>query len=118
MASKIASSTCSTSIDTTARTYDTINNGVYKTGFATTQAAYEEHVYPLFKGLDRLEEHLSQPEHQPYLFGEHITEADIRLFPTMVRFDTAYYNTFRCNLKMIRYEYPKVTSVSTYHYTL
>jgi putative glutathione S-transferase len=88
--------------------YNTINNGVYKTGFATSQAAYEENVYPVFASLDRLEEHLSQPEHQPYLFGDHITEADIRLYPTIVRFDVAYYTVFRCNLKMIRYDYPNV----------
>ena len=61
--------------------YDTINNGVYKTGFATTQEAYEEHVYPVFKSLDRLEEHLGQPGHGPYLFGDHITETDVCLLP-------------------------------------
>lgn len=68
--------------------YNDVNNGVYKTGFASTQEAYEEALIPLFKGLDKLEEHLSQPGHWPYLFGEHITEADIRLFPTLMRFDT------------------------------
>ena len=88
--------------------YDTINNGVYKTGFATTQAAYEEHIYPIFKSLDRLEEHLGKPGHQPYLFGENITEADIRLYPTIARFDVAYFTVFKCNLKMIRYEYPRL----------
>ncbi|KAL5422843.1 hypothetical protein PMIN04_004359 [Paraphaeosphaeria minitans] len=88
--------------------YDTINNGVYKTGFATTQDAYEANLYPLFKSLDRVEEHLSQPGHQPYLFGENITEADIRLYTTMIRFDVAYYPVMGCNLKMIRYEYPLI----------
>ncbi|KAF2249963.1 glutathione transferase [Trematosphaeria pertusa] len=88
--------------------YDTINNGVYKTGFATSQAAYEEHVYPIFASLDRLEEHLSDPKHQPFLFGDHITEADIRLYPTIARFDVAYFTIFKCNLKMIRYEYPRI----------
>lgn len=88
--------------------YDTVNNGVYKTGFATSQAAYEEHVYAVFKSLDRLEAHLSEPEHQPYLFGDHITEADIRLYPTIVRFDVAYFTIFKCNLRMVRYEYPKI----------
>jgi putative glutathione S-transferase len=88
--------------------YHTLNNGVYKTGFATSQAAYEENVYPVFASLGRLEEHLSQPEHQPYLFGEHITEADIRLYPTIARFDVAYHTIFKCNLKMIRYDYPKI----------
>jgi putative glutathione S-transferase len=88
--------------------YDTINNGVYKTGFAATQEAYEANVYPLFKSLDRVEEHLSQPGHHPYLFGEDITEADIRLYTTMIRFDVAYYPVMGCNLKMIRYEYPRI----------
>lgn len=88
--------------------YNTINNGVYKTGFATSQAAYEEHVYPVFESLDRLEKHLGQSEHQPYLFGENITEADIRLYPTLIRFDVAYFTIFKCNLKMIRYEYPRL----------
>ena len=88
--------------------YDTINNGVYKAGFASTQEAYESSVYPIFESLDRIEEHLSQPGHQPYLFGENVTEADIRLYPTLIRFDVAYYNVMGCNLKMIRYDYPRI----------
>ncbi|KAF2236319.1 glutathione S-transferase [Viridothelium virens] len=87
--------------------YDTVNNGVYKTGFANTQSAYEDHLYPLFKSLQRLEDHLRE-KGTPYLFGEHITEADIRLYPTIVRFDPAYYNIFSCNLKMIRQDFPKL----------
>ena len=86
--------------------YNTVNNGVYKVGFATSQAAYDENIYPLFKSLDRLEAHLSSPAHQPYLFGQYITEADIRLYTTMARFDVAYHNIFCCNLKMIRHDYP------------
>ncbi|KAH8724759.1 transferase [Phaeosphaeriaceae sp. PMI808] len=86
--------------------HDTINNGVYKVGFAASQAAYNEHVAKLFESLDRLEHHLSEYGHQPYLFGEHITEADIRLFTTLIRFDIAYYSLFKCNLKMIRIDYP------------
>ncbi|RAQ99216.1 glutathione s-transferase [Stemphylium lycopersici] len=88
--------------------YDDINNGVYKTGFAQTQEEYEEHVYPIFKSLDRLEEHLGQPGHNPYLFGDNITEADIRLYTTLIRFDVAYHTIFNCNLKMIRHDYPRL----------
>ncbi|RLL95054.1 hypothetical protein CFD26_102648 [Aspergillus turcosus] len=88
--------------------YDKINNGVYKTGFAATQEAYHANVYPLFEALDRVEEHLGQPGHQPYLFGANITEADIRLYTTIARFDVAYYVIFRCNLKMIRHDYPRI----------
>ncbi|RMZ75095.1 hypothetical protein DV738_g5650, partial [Chaetothyriales sp. CBS 135597] len=86
--------------------YDTINNGVYKCGFATSQQAYDSSIYPLFKSLDRLEAHLADPAHQPFLFGKHITEADIRLYTTLARFDVAYYSIFKCNLKMIRHDYP------------
>jgi putative glutathione S-transferase len=88
--------------------YDTVNNGVYKVGFATTQAAYNEHIAKLFQSLDRLEHHLAQEGHQPYLFGEHITEADVRLYTTLVRFDVAYYVLFKCNLKMVRMDYPRL----------
>jgi putative glutathione S-transferase len=88
--------------------YDTINNGVYKIGFATSQAAYDEHITKLFQSLDRLENHLSEPKHHPYLFGQHITEADIRLYTTLIRFDVAYYTFFKCNVKMIRMDYPRL----------
>jgi glutathionyl-hydroquinone reductase len=88
--------------------YDTVNNGVYKVGFAGTQEAYDEHLYALFASLDRLEKHLEDPAHQPYLFGEHITEADVRLYTTMARFDAAYYQIFNCNLRMIRHGYPRI----------
>ncbi|KAF2670390.1 hypothetical protein BT63DRAFT_424333 [Microthyrium microscopicum] len=88
--------------------YNTINNGVYKCGFASTQEAYDEHVYTLFKSLNRVEEHLSKSANQPYLFGKNITEADIRLYTTMARFDVAYYTIFKCNLKMIRHDYPNI----------
>jgi hypothetical protein len=91
--------------------YDTINNGVYKCGFAATQAAYDANIYPLFKSLDRLELHLSNEKSchgGPYLFGSHITEADIRLFPTIIRFDAAYHTIFQCNLKSIRHDYPHI----------
>ncbi|KAA9007048.1 glutathione S-transferase family protein [Histidinibacterium aquaticum] len=77
-----------------ARIYDTLNNGVYKSGFATTQQAYEEAVNPLFETMDWLEERLST---RRYLMGERITEADWRLFTTLVRFDPVYHGHFKCN---------------------
>jgi glutathionyl-hydroquinone reductase len=81
-----------------ARIYDTVNNGVYKAGFATTQAAYEEAVEPLFETLDFLEERLS---HARFLCGDTLTEADIRLFTTLVRFDAVYHGHFKCNIRRI-----------------
>jgi putative glutathione S-transferase len=88
--------------------FDTINNGVYKVGFATSQAAYDEHVTKLFQSLDRLEDLLAQGGLRPYLFGEHITEADVRLYTTLIRFDVAYHTLFKCNMKMIRLDYPRL----------
>ena len=89
--------------------YDTVNNGVYKCGFATSQEAYEEAIYPLFESLDRLEEQLADPKYDgPYLFGQNITDADIRLYPTIIRFDIAYLILFKLNIKMIRHDYPRL----------
>ena len=90
--------------DVNARIYDTVNNGVYKAGFATTQAAYEAGVYPLFETLDWLEKRLSQNR---YLLGDRLTEADWRLFPTLVRFDSVYHLHFKCNRKRI-VDYPNL----------
>ncbi|WP_412565283.1 glutathione S-transferase family protein [Thalassobius sp. MITS945101] len=87
-----------------ARIYDTLNNGVYKSGFATTQAAYEAAVYPLFDTLDWLEDRLSQNR---YLMGDHLTEADWRLFTTLIRFDPVYHLHFKCNRKRI-VDYPNL----------
>jgi len=81
-----------------ARIYDTVNNGVYKAGFATTQAAYEEAVAPLFETLDWLEGRLSQSR---FLCDETLTEADIRLFTTLVRFDAVYHGHFKCNIRRL-----------------
>lgn len=84
--------------------YTDINNGVYKAGFASSQAAYEDAVTALFQRLDWLEERLSQ---QRYLVGQQLTEADIRLFPTLVRFDAVYYVHFKCNLRRL-VDYPNL----------
>ncbi|MBE9221991.1 glutathione S-transferase family protein [Cyanobacterium stanieri LEGE 03274] len=80
------------------RIYHNINNGVYKCGFATTQSAYEEALTPLFETLDWLETILSQ---KTYLTGNQITEADWRLFTTLIRFDAVYVGHFKCNLRRI-----------------
>jgi putative glutathione S-transferase len=88
-----------------ARVYDTVNNGVYKAGFATTQAAYEEAVVPLFDTLDWLEERLSG---QRYLCGAAVTEADWRLFTTLIRFDAVYVGHFKCNRRRIA-DYPHLS---------
>jgi len=74
--------------------YERINNGVYKAGFATTQVAYDEAVTALFDALDALEERLQD---QPWLVGERLTEADWRLFTTLVRFDAVYHGHFKCS---------------------
>ncbi|MCG3884216.1 glutathione S-transferase family protein [Photobacterium leiognathi] len=78
--------------------YANINNGVYRAGFATTQEAYDEAVIALFDALEVIEQRLST---QRYLLGDHITEADWRLFTTLVRFDAVYVGHFKCNLKRI-----------------
>jgi glutathionyl-hydroquinone reductase len=93
--------------ETNEWTYDTINNGVYKSGFATTQAAYEKNVIPLFKSLDRVETHLKQNA-KPYYWGSEITETDVRLFTTIIRFDPVYVQHFKCNIKDIRSGYPAI----------
>jgi putative glutathione S-transferase len=84
------------------RVYDTVNNGVYKAGFATTQEAYDEAVRPLFDSLDWIEDILSENR---YLAGDTLTEADWRLFTTLVRFDKVYHTHFKCNRKQIT-DYP------------
>lgn len=88
------------------RVYHTVNNGVYRSGFATTQEAYEEAVGPLFESLDWLEDRLSE---QRYLTGSAITEADWRLVTTLFRFDPVYVGHFKCNLKRIA-DYPNLSA--------
>jgi putative glutathione S-transferase len=85
------------------RIYHTVNNGVYKSGFATTQEAYEDAVVPLFETLDWLDQKLATNR---YLLSDTLTEADWRLFTTLIRFDPVYVGHFKCNLKMIaQYEH-------------
>ncbi len=92
-------------IDTiNARVYETVNNGVYRAGFATSQQAYEEAFDALFETLDMLEERLAT---RRYLLGDRLTEADWRLFPTLARFDVAYVSAFKCNKRRI-VDYPNL----------
>ena len=84
--------------------YANINNGVYRCGLAKSQAAYEESFGKLFAGLDELENRLG---HQRWLVGERFSEADLRLFPTLVRFDTVYYGLFKCNRRRLT-DYPNL----------
>ena len=89
-----------------ARVYDTVNNGVYKAGFSTTQEAYEEALNPLFESLDWLEGLLGESR---YLVGDQLTEADIRLFTTLIRFDAVYHSHFKCSRRRVS-EYPNLWS--------
>ena len=89
-----------------AEIYLKVNNGVYKAGFATTQRAYEQAVLPLFATLAALDSRLSSHR---YLLGEQITEADWRLFTTLIRFDAVYYGHFKCNIKRIT-DYPYLSA--------
>jgi len=86
--------------------YTTVNNGVYRTGFAVSQDAYEEACRALFNTLDKLEDRLSR---QRWLVGNQITEADWRLFSTLIRFDAVYHYHFKCNLKRI-FDYPNLSN--------
>ncbi len=88
-----------------ARIYPTLNNGVYRAGFATTQGAYEEAIGPLFETLDFLEERLAE---RRYLCGDRLTEADIRLLTTLLRFDIVYVGHFKCNVRRIA-DYPSLS---------
>ncbi|MEP9348099.1 glutathione S-transferase family protein [Xanthobacter sp. KR7-225] len=89
-----------------AGVYPDVNNGVYRAGFATTQEAYEEAVGQLFRRLDGLEERLAR---QPFLAGDVVTEADVRLFTTLVRFDAVYVGHFKCNIRRIA-DYPALSA--------
>lgn len=84
--------------------YDNVNNGVYKAGFATKQEVYDREVHNVFRALDQLEDRL---KHQDYLVGNQLTEADIRLFTTLIRFDPVYHGHFKCNYRQIQ-DYPNL----------
>ena len=86
------------------RIYATLNNGVYRCGFASSQQAYDAAIGPLFETLDWLEERLST---RRYLLGDELTEADWRLYPTLVRFDLAYHGNFKCNIRRL-IDYPNL----------
>ncbi len=86
--------------------YDSINNGVYRTGFASSQSAYEKAFSQLFAALDEIESRLGK---QHYLVGEQLTEADWRLFTTLIRFDAVYVGHFKCNLRRIA-DYPNLSN--------
>jgi glutathionyl-hydroquinone reductase len=86
--------------------YPALNNGVYRAGFATAQGAYEEAFQAMFAMLDNLERRLKAGR---YLFGERLTEADIRVFVTLARFDAAYHGQFKCNLRRIA-DYPNLSA--------
>lgn len=89
------------------RIYPRLNNGVYRAGFATTQGAYEEAFADVFGMLDELETLLEGQG--PFLFGERLTETDVRLFVTLVRFDAAYHGLFKCNLRRLK-DYPALSA--------
>lgn len=92
------------------RIYPSLNNGVYRAGFATTQLAYEEAFHQVFAMLDELEALFS--DGRCFLLGERLTEADIRLFVTLVRFDVAYHGLFKCNLRRLA-DYPALSDYQT-----
>ncbi len=97
-----------------ARVYDTLNNGVYKCGFARSQAAYDAAVRPLFETLDWLERLLSE---QLFVTGDRLTEADIRLFTTLIRFDAVYVGHFKCNIRRLC-DYPNLWAYTRHIYQM
>lgn len=96
------------------RVYDAVNNGVYKAGFAASQSAYDKAITPLFAMLDELEQHL---EGREWLVGGQLTEADIRLWTTLIRFDPVYYVHFKCNVRRIA-DYPNLAAFTRRLYDL
>ena len=100
--------------DINDRVYRSINNGVYRTGFAKSQSAYDQAVDALFGALDELDRSL---EGKDYLVGDRLTEADLRLIPTLLRFDLVYYVHFKCNVRMIS-QYPNLSRYTRNLYAL
>ncbi len=94
--------------------YRTVNNGVYRAGFASTQDAYEQAAWEVFETLDKIEAHLAA---NTWLCGKTLTEADVRLFPTLARFDVAYHYAFRCNLRKLQ-DYPNLWTYARRFYHL
>jgi putative glutathione S-transferase len=86
--------------------YELLNNGVYRAGFATSQASYEAAVTDVFTGLEEIEQSLVD---SPYILGDQFCETDIRLFVTLIRFDAAYHGLFKCNLKRVA-DYPQISA--------
>jgi len=97
-----------------ARVYQTVNNGVYRAGFATAQDKYEQAVSELFATLDWLEKRLAK---RRWLCGAKLTEADVRLFTTLIRFDAVYYSHFKCNLRRLT-DYPRLWRYTRRFYAL
>lgn len=93
--------------ETNEWTYNDINNGVYKSGFATTEEAYTKAVRALFTALDKAEKHLATSE-GPFYYGKNVSEADVRLATTILRFDPVYVQHFKCNIRDIRSGYPAI----------
>ena len=106
---------CRSSVDAwNARIYPSLNNGVYRAGFAGSQESYETAARAVFETLDAIE---GQLESTPYLAGNRLTEADIRLFPTLARFDAAYFGAFKCNLRRL-IDYPNLWLYARRFYAL
>jgi glutathionyl-hydroquinone reductase len=97
-----------------AAVYENVNNGVYRSGFATTQEAYKDAVTRLFAALDELEQRLAE---QRFLVGDQLTEADVRLWVTLARFDAVYYSHFKCNLRRLT-DYPALWAYARDLYSL
>jgi putative glutathione S-transferase len=86
-----------------------LNSGVYKAGFAPDQETYDKNLIPVFAALNALEEMVHR-NNGPFLLGKELTELDIRLYATLIRFDTVYVQHFKCNLGTIRHDYPNLNN--------